>query len=142
MKDKEDEAKDLYNSYKLSTLDIQITQPIFYTHGTLCTNEYTINGITYSYNYSGQQYHYSNAYINNIAYKELVDSEKHLVDNIDSINKMLESTDTNTVLLAVGIVKEKTKWLGLYLEAHWILKNDYIKSIILEQFVLSKHGKL
>jgi len=127
-----------------------ITKPIFYSGGQATTVP-TPTALVYEIG-SSVIYYYTDYYypidseqkvMRDNTYKQMLEDEGHLVDqDKTTINKMLESTDMDTVKLAVEIVKNKTKFLGCYLESLWVIKSIYLQQQILELYKESKHGRL
>lgn len=105
--------------------------------------EYVIGDVTLSYNFHGSYYGNKAPEYKYITYSAMLAEEGHLIEeDKTTINKMLESKDEETVKFAVELVKNKTKWLGCYMESVWVIKNYHLQSQILDLYNESKHGKL
>jgi len=97
-------------------------------------SEYVIGDTTLVY-YNYTYYNQNAIKESYITYDKMLAEEGHLVsEDKEVLNKMLESKDQDTVKLAVELIKNKTKWLGCYLEALWVIKNPGLQQQILSLY--------
>lgn len=82
-------------------------------------------------------------YVKEVLYYEILREEKlKLLDSgydLELLNEMLGSIDSESRKLAVQVIKDRTKYLGRYLEA---LSMNSSSEYILIEFHNDKHGRL